>query len=134
MRSACEHEKELDLVMPAALWSSLRSHLLPPQDSSTSTSAPDEQLAFILASGNLSEHRRRLLARELLLAGPDDLLLQSPSGIAPRPEFVIAALNRCLNEGLHLVEAHSHPFARGAGTTFSPIDWHNDREKMPAVA
>lgn len=124
-----------DIVMTDSQWHTLRAHLLRnPERRWLFWSAAKEQLAFLLASGNMSEYRRRLLVRELLLAGSDDLLRQSHSSIAPKPAFVMDALNRCREEGLHLIEVHSHPFSRGSGTTFSSIDWINDLGKMPALA
>jgi molybdopterin/thiamine biosynthesis adenylyltransferase len=127
-----ERDTCLDIVLTASLWSTLRLHLL--RSPQIQWSSSDEQLAFILASGNISTDRRRLLGRELFLPKEDDLLRQSPTSIAPRPEFVLRALNRCLNEGWHLIEVHSHPFARGTGTTFSKLDWNNDHRKMPGLA
>src|SRR2546422_1265794 len=125
-------EQAPDIVMTAAQWHILRSHLLRPPGAAL-TSA-DEQLAFMLASGNASPARQRLLVRELLLAGPADLLDQSPVRIVPRPAFVMRAMNRCLSEGWHLIEIHSHPFDRSTETTFSGIDWESDRGKMPGWA
>jgi hypothetical protein len=123
----------IDIVMTATMWQALRAHLL---RSSTGShrSSPDEQLAFLLASVNRNMRGQRLLVREMLPAGPDDLVRQGPAGIAPRPEFVLQALNRCKDESLHLIEVHSHPFSHGPGTTFSGIDRANDREKMPGIA
>src|SRR5437899_2634075 len=115
-----EYASRPDIVMTESQWRALRSHLLRPLERRwIFWLSTDEQLAFMLASGNMSDYRKRLLVRELVLAGPDDLQRQSPSSIAPKPEFVMRALNRCRNEGLHLIEVHSHPFARGEGTTFS---------------
>ncbi|GAA2133165.1 hypothetical protein GCM10009760_09040 [Kitasatospora kazusensis] len=54
--------------------------------------------------------------------------------IAPTADFVAAALTRCRQEGWSLIEAHSHPFDHGSGTTFSGVDWSSDRAKMPRVA
>lgn len=132
MDSVFNDSLPLEIVFTAQQWLMLRTHLI--RENQHASSSPDEQLAFMLASSNMSNSRRRLLARELLLAGPEDLARQNPVGIAPRPEFVLRAMNRCLSEGWHLIEIHSHPFDSGNCTTFSPIDWGNDREKMPAWA
>jgi molybdopterin/thiamine biosynthesis adenylyltransferase len=122
----------LELVFTAQQWLTLRTHLI--RENQQESSSLDEQLAFMLASSNVSNSRRRLLVRELLLAGLEDLTRQSPVGIAPCSEFVLRAMNRCLGEGWHLIEIHSHPFDASNSTTFSPIDWGNDQEKMPAWA
>ena len=123
----------VDIVMTDAMWQALRLHLLRPSIG-PHWSSPDEQLAFLLASSNRSMQRQRLLVREMLPAGSGDLVRQGPAGIAPSPEFVLQALNRCRNESLHLIEVHSHPFSHGPGTTFSGIDWANDRGKMPGIS
>ena len=130
--SAAKCDDAPDIVMTASFWRELSTHLLRPLKNNRHS--PDEQLAFILASSNNSTQRRRLLAREMLKAGPEDLVEQGPAAIKPRPEFVMHALNRCRNENLHLIEVHSHPFSYGEGTTFSGIDWRNDEGKMPGLA
>jgi len=132
-RPSMDTMTNVDIVMTDMMWQALRSHLL---RSSTRSqwSSPDEQLAFLLASSNRTTQRQRLLVREMLPAGSGDLVRQGPAAIAPHPEFVLQALNRCRNESMHLIEVHSHPFSRGPGTTFSGIDWANDRGKMPSIA
>jgi ThiF family len=130
--SAARCDAAPDIVMTASFWRELSTHLLRPLKNNEFSS--DEQLAFILASSNNGAQRLRLLAREMLKAGPEDLVEQGPAAIKPRPEFVMHALNRCRNESLHLIEVHSHPFSYGEGTTFSGIDWRNDEGKMPGLA
>lgn len=123
----------VEIVFPAPKWDSLRVHLfgaIKPSWPDTS----DEQMALLLVALNGASTGTRLVVHELLLAGPDDLTHQSGAGIAPTGEFVAAALTRCRQEGWGLVEVHSHPFSAGPGTTFSGIDWGNDRAKMPALA
>jgi len=132
-RSNAEATPVVDIVLTGQMWHDLRTHLLRPVQRLNGW-GPDEQLAFLLASSNCSPQGRRLLVREMLAATPADLVYQGPAGIAPRSAFVLHALNRCRNESLHLVEVHSHPFSSGPGTTFSGIDWANDRGKMPGVA
>lgn len=122
-----------DIVLSSTLWSELRSHLL------TSNSGPgcrggNEQMAFILAAPNVSASRIRLVGHELLRAQLTDLDHQSPSAISPNGQFVATALTRCRREGWSLIEVHSHPFDSASHTTFSSIDWSNDRMKMPRLA
>lgn len=94
----------------------------------------DEQLMFVLAAPSRSARGTRLVARELLLAQPEDFDHQSPGGLRPKGEFVARALTRCRQEGWSLVEAHSHPFDASNQTSFSGIDWGSDRGKMPAMS
>ncbi|MGH3787702.1 MAG: HesA/MoeB/ThiF family protein [Pseudonocardiaceae bacterium] len=91
-------------------------------------------MAFILAAPNVSASRIRLVGHELISARPTDLDHQSPSAIGPNGRFVAAALTRCRQEGWSLIEVHSHPFDSGPQTTFSGIDWSNDRVKMARLA
>lgn len=122
-----------DIVLSSSLWSQLRAHLLSTNHES-GRRGTNEQLAFILAAPNVSSSRIRLVGHELLLAQPRDLDHQSPSAISPDGRFVADALTRCRQEGWSLIEVHSHPFDSGSRTTFSSIDWSNDRTKMPRLA
>lgn len=122
-----------DIVLSSSLWSHLRSHLLS-LDDERGRWGDNEQLAFILAAPNVSDSRIRLVGHELLCAQPADLDHQSPSGVNPNGQFVAAALSRCRQEGWSLIEVHSHPFDSGPQTTFSGVDWSNDRTKMPRLA
>ncbi|HEX7737976.1 MAG TPA: ThiF family adenylyltransferase [Ktedonobacteraceae bacterium] len=124
-------ELALSIVMGADFWQKLYGHLIRVSDE---VPRPEEQLAFILASVNRSALGVSLLAREMVLASPEDFVYQSRGGLEPKPEFVAATVKRCLKEGWHLIEVHSHPFDSGDHTTFSKVDWANDRAKMPAMA
>lgn len=119
------------IVMTGAFWEKLYRHLI-----RVAPEKPyvDEQLAFILARASTSPLGLRLLACEMVVATPDDFTHQSSGGLQPKAEFVAAVIKRCRAEDWHLIEVHSHPFDRGSATTFSMIDWANDREKMPALA
>jgi molybdopterin/thiamine biosynthesis adenylyltransferase len=123
-----------DIVLSSRLWLQLRDHLLPTDGESGQQWNTNEQLAFILAAPNVSARRIRLIARELILAQRTNLAHQSPSAIGPDGQFVADALTRCRQEGWSLIEVHSHPFDSGPRTTFSGIDWSNDRLKMPRLA
>lgn len=121
-----------DIVVPGPLWQELLNHLLQP--GATARRGTDEQMAFIMASHNAGHDSVRLIAHDLLCAGPGDLDHQSPGGIGPTGAFVAAALSRCRQEGWSLIEVHSHPFDSSDHTSFSGIDWANDQAKMPALA
>jgi molybdopterin/thiamine biosynthesis adenylyltransferase len=123
---------DVEIVIPRVLWRSLRDHLS--LDEPKTGTQTDEQLAFLLAGKNVGPQHVRLLAREMIPAHPEDLERQSGSAVAPKRDFVIKTLNRCRAEGWQLIEVHSHPFDTSQRTTFSSIDWDNDRRKMPALA
>ena len=75
-----------------------------------------------------------MVGHELVCAQSADLDHQSHSAISPNGKFVADALTRCRREGWSLIEVHSHPFDSGSRTTFSGVDWSNDRIKMPRLA
>ncbi|WP_165956482.1 HesA/MoeB/ThiF family protein [Kribbella antibiotica] len=122
----------MDLVLSTGLWSELQRHLF--GEKRLAFAGQDEQMAFILASYSVAGETRKLLAHELITAGPRDLSSQSPGGIGPTGEFVAQMLTRCRRDGWSLIEVHSHPFDSSSRTTFSGIDWANDRIKMPQLA
>ncbi|MFF8866030.1 ThiF family adenylyltransferase [Streptomyces sp. NPDC015139] len=124
---------DAEIVIPRRLWNRLRSHLLIDKEESRKGKV-DEQLAFLLAGKSVDSKRVRLLVREILPAHSENLEYQSGIGVAPKQDFVIKALNRCQAEGWQLIEVHSHPFDSSPSTTFSGIDWGNDRRKMPALS
>lgn len=119
------------IVMSTDFWQDLYRHLI---RVSEEVPHPDEQMAFILASVNRSASGVKLLAREMVQARAEDFVYQSRGGLEPKAEFVAATVKRCIKEGWHLIEVHSHPFDSGEQTTFSKVDWTNDRVKMPAMA
>lgn len=119
------------LIIGEALWERLYEHLVRVTEEDTH---PDEQLAFLLAGFKRTPLGDALLVCQLILASPDDFVHQSPGGLEPTPEFVAAAVKRCWQEHWCLIEVHSHPFDNGNATTFSSIDWNNDKEKMPLLA
>ncbi|MEU4229127.1 ThiF family adenylyltransferase [Nonomuraea sp. NPDC026600] len=123
----------IEIVFPVGLWDELNRHLLrAPKDGSDHL--VDEQMAFVIAGINRSDSRIRILAHEIHTAKPEHLFRQSPAAIAPRMEYVASMLARCRRDGWSLIEVHSHPFASGRGTTFSSIDWRNDRRTMPPTS
>lgn len=98
-----------------------------------------EQHSFAFASVVADGETFKLLVHDLWLAAPDQILHQSPSAIELSPLYVLAALERCKAESLHLIDIHSHPFCDG-GVCFSSIDrrgaekrqaWH--AEKAPEM-
>lgn len=114
-----------EIVFPADTWSAVRSHLL--------DQGPEEQLAFLLAGTARGRGWMRLLVREIVPVPPGAFDRQSATYLAVKPAFSRAILRRCYQEGLGLIEAHSHPFARQQ-VTFSTTDQANDAVKFRYVA
>lgn len=109
------------LVVPQALWSRLRAHLL--RDN-------DEHLAFLLARWEGD----RLLTRSLELISDDGLgSVTTAHGFTLRPEWLVRVINAAIQQDLALIEAHNHP---GANTrvAFSPQDLSGQRELAAYLA
>ncbi len=109
---------------------SLHAHLFQDQN---------EQHAFLFGSLITSNRESRLLINDQWLAGPREVIRQTPTFIEIDPCYALNALDRCRKEGLHIVDVHSHPFA-GKSVAFSPIDlacydrretWH--RRESPST-
>lgn len=89
------------LVIADDLWRGLREHLL---------AGRDERLAFVLAR----DAGERLLARELIAIPDAALDVQAADRLSLHPDMQIEVMNAAARSGLSIVEAHSHPSARGA--------------------
>ena len=89
-----------------------------------------EQNAFLLCGFSESESGDRLLVRDLLLAQPEDFVVQTSSYLELKFSFLTKVFDLCRQKGFHIVEAHSHPFCREEGVRFSSIDWASQRDKM----
>jgi molybdopterin/thiamine biosynthesis adenylyltransferase len=114
-----------EIIFPAGMWPSLKSHLL--------GHGSQEQLAFLLAGVARGRGWLRLLVREVLLLPPEAFDRQTAVYLAVKPAFSQAVLRRCYDEGLGLIEVHSHPFARRT-VAFSATDLDNEAEKFRYVA
>ncbi|GBC92027.1 Molybdopterin-synthase adenylyltransferase [bacterium HR15] len=75
--------------------------------------------------------RTVFLVRELIEVPPEGYEERSASRVITRREFVHQLLTRCANEGLSLLEAHSHPWA--PRPRFSAIDHRSDYQKFLAT-
>jgi hypothetical protein len=114
-----------EIIFPGGMWPLLRSHLL--------DRGIEEQLAFLLAGVARGRGWKRLLVREFIPVPPEALARQTAASLAVRPGFSQAVLQRCYEEGLSLIEVHSHPFC-DQGATFSATDVANEAVKFRYVA
>lgn len=113
-----------ELVITARLYEALRTHLLAQRGR--------EQLAFLLVSPGSTFDRLKLLVREVVPVSGEGFECQTTSSLTPRmAEVVMPLVERCSQERLGLIEAHSHPFDSGDLTSFSSIDTGNMWEKYP---
>lgn len=115
----------VDVMISQADYESLQQHLH--QDPLL------EQHAFLVAGICRSPRGVRLLVREMVFAGPGDFITQTATYLDLQPSYYLPVIDRCRNEGLHLIEVHSHPFT-GKGVRFSSIDIGNELEKFPWYA
>ena len=116
---------EREIIVPAGIWPTLKAHLLDRGDV--------EQLAFLLAGVAKTRSQLRLLVREVIPVPAEALDRQTPTYLAVKAAFSQALLRRCYEEGLSLIEVHSHPFA-DHDVTFSSTDLANEAEKFRYVA
>jgi len=114
-----------EIVFPGQFFAPLKDHLF--------RQGETEQLAFVLCGYNETSRRLGLLAREVIPVRVENLSVQTRAFLSVKDEFSRSILGRCREEGLNLIEVHSHPFCR-KGVRFSAIDFGNDREKFPYVA
>ncbi len=114
-----------EIIFPANIWPALRTHLL--------GQGQREQLAFLLAGVARGWGWIRLLVREVIPAPPEAFERQTSCCLSVKPAFSQAVLRRCYEEGLSLIEVHSHPFAP-QNVTFSVTDLANEREKFCYLA
>lgn len=93
-----------------------------------------ESAAIGLASiVSRSDGTKRLLVRDVMVAGPNDYNIRTGYAVQLTPEFFGAAITRSRVEGRALVLIHSHPDQEGV-PEFSPIDDEGERVMAPYVA
>ena len=109
-----------EVRIPERLWHALAQALL--------TERYLESKCFMLCQVLELPGRVIFLVRELIPLAESDYEERSPSRVVTRPEFVHHLLNRCFEEDLLLLEAHSHPWSGNA--RFSAIDHQSDRRKF----
>jgi molybdopterin/thiamine biosynthesis adenylyltransferase len=114
-----------EIIFPASIWPALRTHLL--------DQGQKEQLAFLLAGVARGWGWIRLLVREVIPVPSEAFEHQTSAYLAVKSAFSQAVLRRCYEEGLSLIEVHSHPFAH-RNVTFSTTDLANETEKFRYVA
>lgn len=106
-------------IIGAGMWEELRAHLLGDQN---------EHVAFVLAGHGRSEEEEVLLARELIVIADADLEpTKNSDGLSLRLDALLRVMNLTNQQGLALVEAHSHPLATDH-VEFSSIDRVGQRE------
>lgn len=112
------------IIFPENLLTEMKEHLL---------QNDKEQLASILCGISTTENEIKLLCREIIKAGPKDLEYNSAVRVRAKKEYRKRLLTRCLEENLHLIDCHSHPFSDG-NVNFSGIDDGNDLENLTYIS
>jgi hypothetical protein len=102
----------------------LREHLL--------DDLSKEQAAFMPAGYVVEGEEVVLLVRGVVPVPPGGFLAQSGGYLEVSPEFLAPIVKQCREEGLALIDVHTHPFSRGA-TSFSGIDDGGDARLVPKV-
>lgn len=113
-----------EVVIDAERERKLREHLLARPD--------QEQLAFLMVELVDADDRVRLIVRDVVLVADDGFDIHGGAALQPRmAACVLPLVEQCSREGLGLIEAHSHPFDTGGGTSFSDTDTGNMWGKYP---
>jgi len=102
-----------EIVFPEDTFRRVEGHML--------KEGPKEGFAFLLCGHSSTRNSFRLLVREVVLAGREELEYQHGTGVCPKKGFQVEVYERCYREGLDLIDVHSHPFA-GEEVRFSPLD------------
>lgn len=89
-----------------------------------------EQHAFLCCGISRTESCTRLLVREVVYAGGEDFIEQSGARLELNPAYVLGIHDRCLSEGLHVVQVHSHPGVTSP-VRFSMTDYHCECQTFP---
>lgn len=91
-----------------------------------------EQAAFLPTGYVTDADEIVLLVRGVIPVPANAFLTQSAGYLEVAPEFLAPIVKKCREDGLALIDAHTHPFSRGA-TTFSGIDDGGDERLVPKV-
>ena len=113
----------VELRIPRAQWEELQAALFARRDVETK--------AFMLGSALEAEGLTALLIRSVVPVPEEAYEERSAGSVVIRGEFVHQLLVRCAAEGLSLVEAHTHPWARRV--RFSGIDVRGHSAKFRAT-
>jgi len=113
--------EEIELVLPATYMEQIKSYLF--QDLSK------EFICHVLCGhARISKNRLRLLGCYLVIPEPDDYIAQSIASLNIDSNFDYALRVSCEEEGMSLVDFHSHPFT-DKGVSFSGIDDADEEKK-----
>ncbi len=89
-----------------------------------------EQHAFLCCGISRTKTHTRLLVREVVYAGSEDFIEQSGARLELNPVYVLGIHDRCLAEGLHVVQVHSHPGVTSP-VRFSATDYRCECQTFP---
>ena len=93
-------------------WHKLTSYLFKDADNETA--------AYGLYKESTANSSQKLLVNEIIFPHNSDYLKRSSSMVAFEPKFTTDALQYCLNHNFHLLDIHTHPWAKKVN--FSSID------------
>ncbi len=75
----------------------------------------------------------RLIVKDYIIPGEKDYLQRTPTFIAYHPDFMKKVFGKCVDENMHLIDIHSHPFSKNK-TQFSAFDDNSEQELGPYIA
>jgi molybdopterin/thiamine biosynthesis adenylyltransferase len=112
------------IIFPERMFTEMKEHLLQNEK---------EQLASILCGISENQNQVRFLCKELIKARPEDLEYNSTTRVRAKHEYRKRILTECLEQNLHLIDCHSHPFSKQDGD-FSCIDDGNDFRTLTYIS
>lgn len=117
---------EVEIVLPGSMYAEVQRHLTARTDR--------EQIALLLAGTAVYGRDLRLLGREYVVPGEEDLDHAHYTGTGLTAKFNDAVLARAVKERAGaIIRVHTHPFS-STGVGFSGIDDHYDREEAKWLA
>jgi molybdopterin/thiamine biosynthesis adenylyltransferase len=110
------------LVMSGNVWRKARQHLL---------GGNGERFAFFLCGVSRTKNFTSFLVREIILVPDEEIEFAHDGGLQLRLDALLRVTNRAREDGLALVESHSHPGALRA--VFSSLDIDGMKEFVPFI-
>lgn len=112
----------IDMVFPTIdIWEALIRFLTTNQELETA--------AVALAKISRGAEHRRFIVKKLILPGDDELIRRTAGSVSLSAEFMEKVYAECIENNLHPIDTHTHPFAR-KDVSFSPVDDRVQKERL----
>jgi len=88
----------------------------------------NETSVVALCKKSSQKNHIRLIVQELLIPEQSDLLNRSETRVSLSPDYMEKVYDKCVNEDLHPIDIHDHPFSKSK-VSFSSVD-HNQQDDV----